>query len=733
MIKKLTGLSLVLLAQLSDPCAAAISNPIAFVTEVPIPGDFCALTSTFCNHQGGIDSTGRGGDLWIRYPDGTLKNLTEAAGFGQAGLQGEQSIQVRDPSVHWDGKKIIFSMVIGAPAHFQVKTFNWQLYEITGLGKNETPVITKVLKQPAGYNNVSPVYGTDNNIIFTSDRPRNGLDHLYPQLDEYEDAPTVSGLWKLNPSTGVVFPLSHAPSGDFSPIVDSFGRVIFTRWDHMQQDQQAAADRRGGNFGTFNYSSESATAKILNSRTEVFPEPIRGDEVSLAGTNLNGLVFNQFFPWQVNEDGTEMETVNHVGRHELGGSFVEAVFTDDPDLTFQINSLNQNKIENFFQIKQDPTNPNFLVGVNAPEFGTHAAGQIVRLTNVSPTHNADEMRIDYLTDPSTFIPTGEGETPLPENSGHYRDPSVLSDGTLIAAHTPETRRDKNEGTTSADNADSFPKSRYDFRLRTLKQLPNGTWTADQPLTNGITKEISYFSPDTLRHYSTQLWELQPVEVKPRTRPARRVASALSAPEKQILQEEGVSEASLRQYLSSKRLALAIMRNVTQRDHSDKQQPYNLAVAGSATQTLGNQGKLYEVAHFQAFQADQIRGLGLTGSSTTPKPGRRILGVPVHNVTAVTANPPLSAGAPKGSVKIANDGSVAMLLPTRRALSWQITDPAGKFVVRERNWLTLQPGEIRTCPACHAPNTADQAGHPAASNPPEALRQLLIFLKAKGSL
>lgn len=722
MIKKYTGLGLLLLSQLSNPCVAAIDNPIVFVTQVPIPGDFCALTSTFCNQQGNIDSTGRGGDLWIRYPDGTLKNLTQAAGLGQIGLQGENSIAVRDPSVHWDGNKIIFSMVIGAPSHFQVKRFNWQLYEITGLGKTDTPVIKKVPKQPATYNNVSPIYGTDNSIIFSSDRPRGGLAHLYPQLDEYEEAPTLTGLWSLKPATGALTMLSHAPSGDFSPIIDSFGRVIFTRWDHLQQDQQAAADREGGNFGTFNYANEAKNAKILNSRKEVFPEPLRRDPAS----NLRALRFNHFFPWQVNEDGTEMETVNHIGRHELGGSYVEGVFTDDPNLTDQTNGLNQNKIDNFFQIKQDPTNPNFFIGINAPEFTTHASGQIVRLTNVDPSHNADEMRIDYITDKATFFNTGENETPVPENSGHYRDPSVLSDGTLIAAHTAETRQDRNEGTTSADNADSFPKSRYTFRLRTLKQLPNGTWTADQPLTNGITKEISYFSPDTLRHYSTELWELQPVEVKSRPRPARRVAS-LGAPEQQILQEEGVSEAGLRQFLQSKGLALAIMRNVTQRDHSDKQQPYNLAVTGSGTQSLGDQGKLYEVAHFQAFQADQIRGLG---GADTPRPGRRVLAVPVHRVTA---NPPLSTGAPKGSVKIANDGSVAMLLPTRRALSWQLTDPIGKFVVRERNWLTLQPGEIRTCPACHAPNTEDQAGHPTATNPPEALRQLLVFLKANGSL
>jgi len=729
MIKKLTGLSLLLLAQLSDPCAAAINYPIAFVTQVPIPQDFCTLNSTFCNHQADIDITGRGGDLWIRYPDGTLKNLTEAAGFGQTGLQGNKAIQVRDPAVHWNGKKIIFSMVIGAPSHYQVKKFYWQLYEMTGLGKNEIPVITKVANQPAIYNNVSPAYGTDDRIIFVSDRPRNGLSHLYPQLDEYEEAPSVTGLWSLKPSTGNLIMLTHAPSGDFNPFVDSYGRVIFTRWDHLQQDQQAAADRNNtGHYGTFNYSSESATATVLNSRKEVFPEPLGFDTLSLAGTHLGGHSFNHFFPWQINEDGSELETVNHIGRHELGGSYVDAVFTDDPALTYLVNSFNQNKISNFFQIKQDPTNLNAYIGINAPEFGTHAAGQIVRLKNGAPSYNADQMSIDYITDKSTSSFTSDDATPAPENSGHYRDPLVLSGGALIAAHTVETRQDRNEGTTTPDYADTYPQSRYAFRLRTLKKQANGVWTADKPLTNGIYKDIRYYSPDTLTHYSNALWELQPVEVKARTKPARRVAE-LGVPEQQILQEEGVSETGLRQYLKSKGLALAIMRNVTRRDHSDRQQPFNLAVAGSATQTATGQGKIYEIAHFQAFQADQIRGL--TGCcSSTSKEGRRVLAEPLHSVTA---NPPLQAGAPKGSVKIADDGSVAMLLPTRRALSWQLTDSQGNFVVRERNWLSLQPGEIRTCPACHGINTSDQIGEPSPANKPEALRQLLNYLKSNGSL
>ena len=91
-----------------------LPNPILFVTQVPIVSDFTTIGSTFGNHLGRIDAVGRGGDLWMRYPDGTLKNLTAAAGYGIAtGVQaGANAIAVRDPAVHWSGTKALFSMVI---------------------------------------------------------------------------------------------------------------------------------------------------------------------------------------------------------------------------------------------------------------------------------------------------------------------------------------------------------------------------------------------------------------------------------------------------------------------------------------------------------------------------------------------------------------------------------------------------------------------------------------------
>ena len=109
------------------------------------------------------------------------------------------------------------------------------------MAQGETVTITRVSGQPADYNNITPIYDSDDRIIFTSDRPRDGQAHLYPQLDEYEEAATVSGLWQLDPASGALRLLNHAPSGDFTPFVDSFGRVVFTQWDHLQRDQQADA------------------------------------------------------------------------------------------------------------------------------------------------------------------------------------------------------------------------------------------------------------------------------------------------------------------------------------------------------------------------------------------------------------------------------------------------------------------------------------------------------------
>ena len=706
--------------------AAPPATPILFVTQVPVPADFTTITAVFGNHQTGMSDVARGGDLYIRYPDGALRNLTQEAGYGSTGQQGANAIAVRDPSVHWSGQKAVFSMVIGAPTQqYQViSPVYWQLYEISGFGISQTVVITKVPNQPANFNNISPLYGTDERIIFTTDRPRNGALHLYPQRDEYELAPTVSGVWSLDPATGNVLLLDHSPSGDFTPIVDSFGRVLFTRWDHLQRDQQADGDARttcgNGDYGTFNYSDESVNATFSLSnpdRTEVFPEP-RGCRTDLlAGTHLNGHAMNQFFPWTVNEDGTGAETLNHIGRHELLNYF-DVSFNNDNDLVYCCGTyprFNPNDADRFLQIKEDPAHPGNYYGTFAPEFGTHAAGQVISVT-APPTKTADTIAISYISHPDT---ANADDTPGPNHSGLYREPLPMSDGSLVAVHTFNTQQDSNIGSTA------FPASRYDFRLKLISKT-GAYWTPTMTLTNGISKSITYWDPDTLVTFSGNLWELNPVEVRARTKPARLVPH-LPAPETQAFASAGVNPAEFQAWLQQNDLALSVTRNVTTRDVQDRQQPRNLRVI-SGTQTLGTAGKIYDVQFVQYYQGDQLRGWTGCCNSTEPRAGRRVLARAMHDPAAISNNPPTSG--PTGTVTIAPDGSQAAFVPARRAMTWQLTDANGTGIVRERYWLTFQPGEIRVCGSCHGLNTKDQAGQAEPTNSPQALLQLLQYWKAQ---
>jgi hypothetical protein len=80
--------------------------------------------------------------------------------------------------------------------------------------------------------------------------------------------------------------------------------------------------------------------------------------------------------------------------------------------------------------------------------------------------------------------------------------------------------------------------------------------------------------------------------------------------------------------------------------------------------------------------------------------------------------------------VALDGSVAAFVPARRAMTWQLTDPNHTGVVRERYWLTFQPGEVRVCASCHGINSKNQLNQNPPVNTPAALTALLQFWKGQ---
>ena len=628
-------------------------------------------------------------------------------------MQGANAIAVRDPAVHFNGQKAVFSMVIGAPlSQYQQITTYWQLYEISGLGSGQTVNISRVANQPADTNNVEPTYASDGSVIFVSDRTRNGQRHLYPQLDEYESTPTPSGLWKLNPANGNLVLLQHSPSGSFRPFVDTFGRVIFTRWDHLQRDQQA----ENSSYGAFNWASESASA-ATGSAAEVFPEP-REDTTATFGLRLN-----HFFPWMINQDGSGEETLNHVGRHELFAYFNRSLKNDSSLRDFSDAATppraNANVAENWLQIAEDPTTPGRYYAIDAPEFYTHSSGQIVSI-DASPGTNPDSMLVNYRTPRSTreFHP---GVVPA-DFSGHYRNPLPLSNGGMLASWVAEPRLSANDGTRAN------PDPRYKFRLYRLMTDAGGFLRTDPTgaLTNGISKSVSWWDPDVRVTYSGPLWELSAVEVRARATPPDTAEAAPESREALAFAAANVEFSAFQSFLAARGLGVLVSRNVTTRDGRDQQQPYNLRVPGGV-QTIGNTGPRHDI---QFLQGDQIRGLGGAGS---PDRGRRVLAQPLHDAAALQLMPAAGPGAPPGSVRIASDGSVAAVVPAQRAMAWQTTDANGTPVVRERYWISVKPGEVRACGGCHGVNTSDQAGHSPAQNMPQALKDLLDHWRSNTDL
>lgn len=766
------------------------TNPILFVTQVPIPEEvngrditqnFMSIASPFANHLADTTHAGRGGSLHIRFSNGQVVDLLAVADWGAivGGKPAADAMAVRNPAVHFSGSKAIFAMTYGKPSGPNDPTvYRFQLYEITLPTQAQLnaptpvrPVLTLLPNQPA-YNNVSPAYAPGGKIIFTSDRPYNGQAHLL-QREEYLSLPTVSGVWSFDPTDAATLKLlHHSPSGAFTPTVDSAGRVIFTNWDHLSRDVQAVFDSRdpittapyNETFtrtfnGTGNFADESAGAgftqvtSMAPNSWDTFPEPRNFDRKTLLDfyPTLNGNAFNLFLPWMINLDGTGVEIINHVGRHEVSSQFTRSYTNDANLLDFNPStapsSTNGNwGVHNFFQDfyapKEDPLNPGTFYGADGPDLGTHAAGRIVKLTGGGVGANPDNMAVTYLTKDAGAPPTQAGMNfppllcngvpciaPIPATqpaADLYRTPVPLSDGNLIASHVAVRQTDYNTGTV----ANPVPVAGYNFRLRSLTPpvSPAVYYSNDVTLTSGINISVTYWAGATQVSYSGPAWELDPVEVVARNVPSVSAAAPVHSVTAAQFAASNVHLPTFQNYLSANNAALAVSFDVTKRDRHDKQQPYNLRVAWSGHQTTGTgtTGGLYDIAWQRFYQADLRRGY-LVGAAS-PQPGRRVVATPMHDTAAMNVQ---TVGAPAGAVKIGDDGSVAAIVPAGKAMTWELlnNDAARTSQVKERFWITFQPGEVRTCANCHGINTADQAGAPPPSNLPTALADLLAYWKA----
>jgi hypothetical protein len=122
---------------------------------------------------------------------------------------------VRDPQVHYDGRKILFSYRPGEQSYFH-------LYEIGIDGSG----LTRLTDGP--FDDIEPTYTPDGSILFCSTRCR--------RMVGCNPSP-VATLYRCNADGSDIRELSASPFTDNTPWVLPDGRVLFTRWEYVDRNQ----------------------------------------------------------------------------------------------------------------------------------------------------------------------------------------------------------------------------------------------------------------------------------------------------------------------------------------------------------------------------------------------------------------------------------------------------------------------------------------------------------------
>jgi hypothetical protein len=127
----------------------------------------------------------------------------------------DSSGAVRDPQVHYDGQKILFSYRRGGQSYFH-------LYEIGIDGAG----LTQLTDGP--YDDIEPTYTPEGKILFCSTRCR--------RVVGCNPSP-VATLYGCEADGSNIREISASPFTDNTPWMLPDGRVLFTRWEYVDRNQ----------------------------------------------------------------------------------------------------------------------------------------------------------------------------------------------------------------------------------------------------------------------------------------------------------------------------------------------------------------------------------------------------------------------------------------------------------------------------------------------------------------
>jgi hypothetical protein len=127
----------------------------------------------------------------------------------------DQEGAVRDPVVHYDGRRIVFSYRPGT-------TSNYHLYEIQSDGSG----LKQLTNGP--FDDIEPCCLPDDRIVFVSSRCKRWVNCWVTQ---------VATLHRCEPDGSNIQPISGNLEHDNTPWVLSDGRVLYQRWEYIDRSQ----------------------------------------------------------------------------------------------------------------------------------------------------------------------------------------------------------------------------------------------------------------------------------------------------------------------------------------------------------------------------------------------------------------------------------------------------------------------------------------------------------------
>ncbi|MDY0166550.1 MAG: hypothetical protein RBS80_08395 [Thermoguttaceae bacterium] len=147
-------------------------------------------------------------------PGGALKTTDLATGQITTLLESAEGV-IRDPRVHWDGKRILFSMRRNRDDSFHVYEMN---SDGTGL---------RQLTELADADDIHPLYLPDNTIVFASTRePKYVMCNRHIGANLYRMEPDGANIHQITKSTLFERPTDILPDG----------RILYDRWEYVDRN-----------------------------------------------------------------------------------------------------------------------------------------------------------------------------------------------------------------------------------------------------------------------------------------------------------------------------------------------------------------------------------------------------------------------------------------------------------------------------------------------------------------